>query len=187
MEIRLSGCNLLPGSNVQEVLHVAASCLRCCRCLIRSLHLPACFRSSADDADQPHAGPGVSTFRTTWQCSKGPKDREKVPALQANRRSFDCASRDETARGSAQDYDFYIINHLSPGYMSIHPSIPPLRCAPVGMTDYADDFGYRTLSGGMLVATRRWSQRSPHLSLERRTLKRPLGRLRRRWTLDLER
>src|SRR5260370_9210148 len=33
---------------------------------------------------------------------------EKGSALLANRRSFDCASRDETARGSAQDDNFYI-------------------------------------------------------------------------------
>jgi hypothetical protein len=33
-------------------------------------------------------------------------------ALRANRRSFDCASRDETARGSAQDDNFYITQSL---------------------------------------------------------------------------
>src|SRR6266851_2496233 len=36
------------------------------------------------------------------------KDTEKVPARRANRRSFDCASRDETARAFAQDDNFYI-------------------------------------------------------------------------------
>jgi len=35
------------------------------------------------------------------------KDKEKVLARRANRRSFDCASCDETARGSAQDDTFY--------------------------------------------------------------------------------
>jgi hypothetical protein len=33
---------------------------------------------------------------------------EKVPAPRANSRYFDCASRDETARVSAQDDNFYI-------------------------------------------------------------------------------
>ena len=57
------------------------------------------------------------------------KNMEKISVLQANRRSFDCASRDETARDSAQDDTFYILqslsisfNHLSSSYMSIHPS-----------------------------------------------------------------
>jgi hypothetical protein len=36
------------------------------------------------------------------------KELEKVPALRANHRSFDCGSRDETARASAQDDNFYI-------------------------------------------------------------------------------
>jgi hypothetical protein len=40
---------------------------------------------------------------------------EKVLALRANRRSFDCASRDETARGSAQDDNFYILRSLKFG------------------------------------------------------------------------
>jgi hypothetical protein len=34
---------------------------------------------------------------------------EKVSALGANRRSFDCAPRDETARGFAQDDIFYFL------------------------------------------------------------------------------
>jgi hypothetical protein len=42
---------------------------------------------------------------------------EKALALRANRRSFDCSSRDETARGAAQDDSFYIVQSLN---MSIH-------------------------------------------------------------------
>jgi hypothetical protein len=48
---------------------------------------------------------------------------EKVPAPRANRRSFDCASRDETARVSAQDDNFYSINHLGSSDISIHPKV----------------------------------------------------------------
>jgi hypothetical protein len=41
------------------------------------------------------------------------KNIEKVFVLLANRRSFDCAFRDETARGSAQDDSFYILSSLN--------------------------------------------------------------------------
>ena len=43
------------------------------------------------------------------------KDKEKVLGRRANRRSFDCASCDETARGSAQDDTFYIKQSLTLG------------------------------------------------------------------------
>jgi hypothetical protein len=46
-----------------------------------------------------------------WRIVVG--DKEKVEACRARRRSFDCASRDETARGSAQDDTFYINPSLS--------------------------------------------------------------------------
>jgi hypothetical protein len=45
---------------------------------------------------------------------------EKVPALRAHRGSFDCAPRDETARDSAQDDNFYINRPLKLKLMSIH-------------------------------------------------------------------
>ena len=96
---------------------------------------------------------------------------EKVLALRANRRSlrqaqgrlFDCASRDETARVSARDDNFYVNQSLklelyvdtpwcpesgisdiiATRRMSADPhkqQIPPLRCAPVGMTNYVNNF-----------------------------------------------
>jgi hypothetical protein len=40
------------------------------------------------------------------------KKLEEVPALRANRRSFDCASCDETARGSAQDDNLYLYRSI---------------------------------------------------------------------------
>jgi hypothetical protein len=41
------------------------------------------------------------------------KAKEKVLARGANRRSFDCAFCDETARGSAQNDTFYINQSLT--------------------------------------------------------------------------
>src|SRR6185312_13691324 len=46
----------------------------------------------------------------------------KALAPRANRRSFDCASRDKTARGSAQDDNFPIHQVPAPIYRSILPS-----------------------------------------------------------------
>jgi len=46
-------------------------------------------------------------YRHMARCGAVVKDKEKVLARRANRRSFDCASRDETARGSAQDDTLY--------------------------------------------------------------------------------
>ncbi len=64
---------------------------------------------------------------------------EKVLALRANRRSlrqaqgrlFDCASRDETPRVSAQDDNFYVNQSLKLrlSYMSIRPSVLSLKLA----------------------------------------------------------
>src|SRR5260370_29149425 len=55
---------------------------------------PGCLDSGCLDS----GGLGLSTYRTTWTAANKPKDTEKVPAQRANRRSFDYASRDETAR-----------------------------------------------------------------------------------------
>jgi hypothetical protein len=41
------------------------------------------------------------------------ENQERVSALRADSRSFDCASRDETARGSAQDDNFYLIQSVT--------------------------------------------------------------------------
>jgi hypothetical protein len=59
----------------------------------------------------------------------------KFPILRANRRSFDCASRDEAARGSAQDDNFCmnpsIHQSINP---SIHQSINPAIHEPEDMS-----------------------------------------------------
>jgi hypothetical protein len=66
--------------------------------LARGLAISGLDRSSSLGGPRLRRGTGAN----------GPNNIEKVPALRANRRSFDCASRDETARGSAQDDNFYI-------------------------------------------------------------------------------
>jgi hypothetical protein len=50
---------------------------------------------SADEVGQAEGDAGVKQMAA--------KDLEKVCALQADSRSFDCASCDETAKGFAQD------------------------------------------------------------------------------------
>jgi hypothetical protein len=77
---------------------------------------------------------------------------EKVAALRANRRSFDCASRDEAATGCAQDDNFYInqsFKFMLQGATRVatiaypcEQQIPPLRCAPVVTTPYVNRFRY---------------------------------------------
>ena len=55
----------------------------------------------------------VSTYRFRSVEAEGAGGTGKGSALRANRRSFDCASRDKAARSSAQDDRFYInINQI---------------------------------------------------------------------------
>ena len=50
----------------------------------------------------------IDIDRTTWEWSEEANKMKKVPAPRANSRYFDCATRDETARVSAQGENFYI-------------------------------------------------------------------------------
>src|SRR6202035_5690089 len=73
---------------------------------------------------------------------------ENMSVLQANRRSlrraegrlFDCASRGETARGSAQEDNFFIFNHFY-----IPQSLPILDHVLFSVTSYPQSLPIQSL------------------------------------------
>src|ERR1700693_2390349 len=70
--------------------------------------------------------------------------RRQTVALRADRRSFDCASCDETARGSAQDDNFYmnqaLIQFFYPAKHSDRPLRLKLQGDTLGLRLRAEDF-----------------------------------------------
>jgi hypothetical protein len=59
-------------------------------------------------------------------CREEKASELKITVLRANRRSFDCASRDEAARGSAQDDKFYLQHdnfYIHPGFQLLYISV----------------------------------------------------------------